>query len=229
MTIQDREMPSGIHDETISADRLLPTAITTYVYLGIIVVAFSDYRGTWRNYHSCPNCGDRSMRTQALTNVNQALTSEISARQLAQGAVKQAEARLQLVLDATPALLDTGRADGYLDYFNQRWLKYVGVSLEKLQGWAWTTVIHPGRRRRTRGQVARKLGQWRTFRGGSTRAVGGWSVSLDAPSQNAPARRGGEHRQMVWNIERHRRSEESGRSRAAYHQHDSHDGLDRSA
>jgi len=47
------------------------------------------------------------MRTQALTNVNQALTSEISARQLAQGAVKQAEARLQLVLDATPELLDT--------------------------------------------------------------------------------------------------------------------------
>jgi PAS domain S-box-containing protein len=57
---------------------------------------------------------------------------------------KQAEDRLHLVLDTTPALIHTGRPDGYLDYFNQRWLKYVGLSLEDLRGWAWTAAIHPG-------------------------------------------------------------------------------------
>jgi len=56
---------------------------------------------------------------------------------------KQAEDRLHLVLDTTPALIHTGRPDGYLDYFNQRWLKYVGLSLKDLRGWAWTAVIHP--------------------------------------------------------------------------------------
>jgi PAS domain S-box-containing protein len=61
----------------------------------------------------------------------------------AEEAVKQAEDRLRLVLDTTPALIHTGRPDGYLDYFNQPWLKYVGLPLEDLQGWAWIAVIHP--------------------------------------------------------------------------------------
>ena len=77
------------------------------------------------------------------TNDNAALGSGVFARKLAEEAVKLGDDRLRLVLDATPALIHTGRPDGYLDYFNQRWLKYVGLALEELQGWAWTAVIHP--------------------------------------------------------------------------------------
>jgi formate hydrogenlyase transcriptional activator len=33
--------------------------------------------------------------------------------------------------------------DGYLDFFNQTWLTYVGRLLEDLQGWKWTAFIHP--------------------------------------------------------------------------------------
>ncbi len=50
---------------------------------------------------------------------------------------------LQLIIDSAPALIHTGRPDGYLDFFNQTWLKYVGRSLEELQGWKWTAAIHP--------------------------------------------------------------------------------------
>jgi len=50
---------------------------------------------------------------------------------------------LQLLIDSTPGLIHTGLPDGYLDFFNQTWLKYVGRSLEDLQGWKWTTAIHP--------------------------------------------------------------------------------------
>ena len=42
-----------------------------------------------------------------------------------------------------PRLIHTGRPDGYLDFFNQTWLRYVGRSLEDLQGWKWTAFIHP--------------------------------------------------------------------------------------
>jgi PAS domain S-box-containing protein len=56
---------------------------------------------------------------------------------------KQTENGLRLVLDATPALIHTGRPDGYLDYFNQRWLEYSGLSLEDVCGWRWTNAIHP--------------------------------------------------------------------------------------
>jgi PAS domain S-box-containing protein len=50
---------------------------------------------------------------------------------------------LQLLLDSAPSLIHTGRSDGYLDFFNQTWLTYVGRSLEDMQGWNWTAVIHP--------------------------------------------------------------------------------------
>src|SRR5579862_1118636 len=50
---------------------------------------------------------------------------------------------IQLLVDSIPALIHTGRPDGYLDYFNKPWLKYFGVTLDKVVGWNWTTVIHP--------------------------------------------------------------------------------------
>jgi PAS domain S-box-containing protein len=50
---------------------------------------------------------------------------------------------LRAVIDSAPALIHTGLPDGYLDFFNQSWLTYVGRSLEDLQGWKWTDTIHP--------------------------------------------------------------------------------------
>jgi PAS domain S-box-containing protein len=56
---------------------------------------------------------------------------------------KQAEERPRLVLNTTPALIHTAQPDGSLDFFNRTWLRYVGLSLEDLQGWKWTAAIHP--------------------------------------------------------------------------------------
>jgi formate hydrogenlyase transcriptional activator len=50
---------------------------------------------------------------------------------------------LQLLVDSVPALILTALPDGSLDFFNRTGLKYVGLSLEDLQGWKWTAVIHP--------------------------------------------------------------------------------------
>ena len=70
-------------------------------------------------------------------------STDIEDRKQIETTLRQSEDHLRLVLDTTPALIHTGRSDGYLDYFNQRWLEYVGVSLEHLQGWGWTAEIHP--------------------------------------------------------------------------------------
>ncbi len=61
---------------------------------------------------------------------------------------------LRLVIDSAPALLHTALPDGYLDFFNETWLKYVGLSLHDLQGWAWTVAIHPD-------DVAAIVNKWR--------------------------------------------------------------------
>jgi PAS domain S-box-containing protein len=50
---------------------------------------------------------------------------------------------LRTVINSTPGLIHTSQPDGYLDFFNQTWLRYVGEPLERLLGWKWTTFIHP--------------------------------------------------------------------------------------
>ena len=43
---------------------------------------------------------------------------------------------LRLVIDSAPALIHTALPDGYLDFFNETWLKYVGLSLAGSAGLA---------------------------------------------------------------------------------------------
>src|SRR6266567_706856 len=45
------------------------------------------------------------------------------------------EDALRRAVDTTPALIHTGRPDGYLDYFNRGWLDFLGKSLEDVCDW----------------------------------------------------------------------------------------------
>jgi len=56
---------------------------------------------------------------------------------------KETENRIRLVVDTTPAMLYTARPDGELDFFNKRWLDYLGRSLDDIAGWSWTSAVHP--------------------------------------------------------------------------------------
>ena len=53
------------------------------------------------------------------------------------------ERELQQLVDATPSLLHSARPDGYIDFFNRGWLQLLGLQLEDVQGWRWTSAIHP--------------------------------------------------------------------------------------
>jgi PAS domain S-box-containing protein len=89
---------------------------------------------------------------------------DISERKRAEEELRRSEAlgeqRLRLVVDTTPAMLNSCRPDGYLDYVNKGWLDYFGFSLETaldradvmkmsppskadMQGSNWQPVIHP--------------------------------------------------------------------------------------
>src|ERR1700758_4535835 len=65
------------------------------------------------------------------------------------------EGRLRLVIDTAPAMLHSARPDGYVDFFNKRWLEYVGASLEDIRGWGWTHMMHPE-------DVEGVVGKWRS-------------------------------------------------------------------
>jgi PAS domain S-box-containing protein len=94
-------------------------------------------------------------RTSQLEAVNQALRKEIAERERAEEDVRRSEDHLRLVIDTTPAMIHSARPDGYLDFFNERWLEYLGVSLDDLLGWGWTNVIHPD-------DLAEVVDRWQT-------------------------------------------------------------------
>src|SRR5271157_4764696 len=68
--------------------------------------------------------------------------SKAFARRLPLEGASQAP-NLRLLIDSTPGLIHTSLPDGYLDFFNQTWLTYMGRSLQDVQGWKWTNCIHP--------------------------------------------------------------------------------------
>jgi PAS domain S-box-containing protein len=59
-----------------------------------------------------------------------------------------AEANIYALIDAIPQLVWTGRPDGSIDYYNQRWLDYTGATAEQAQEDGWMQCTHPGDRQR---------------------------------------------------------------------------------
>src|ERR1700754_955076 len=57
--------------------------------------------------------------------------------------VDDRELDLRQIFDSAPALIHAARPDGYLYFFNQTWLDFVGQPLNNLLGWKWTSWIHP--------------------------------------------------------------------------------------
>jgi PAS domain S-box-containing protein len=47
------------------------------------------------------------------------------------------------VVDALPALVWTALPDGHVDFFNQHWCEYTGLSVDEAYGPGWQTAIHP--------------------------------------------------------------------------------------
>ena len=45
--------------------------------------------------------------------------------------------------DAVPQIVWTANPDGALDYYNQHWTAYTGMSIEETLGWGWAPVLHP--------------------------------------------------------------------------------------
>jgi hypothetical protein len=49
---------------------------------------------------------------------------------------------VQFLVDSMLARVHTARPDGHLDYFNKRWLEYLGITLDDVPGWKWRAFAH---------------------------------------------------------------------------------------
>ncbi len=69
--------------------------------------------------------------------------------------LQKSEDRLRLAIDTIPALVWSARPDGSIDFVNQRWEEYTGLSLEEGLGWKWGETVHPD-------DIERFVREWRT-------------------------------------------------------------------
>src|SRR5260221_12104222 len=55
----------------------------------------------------------------------------------------QPEDQFPTIIDALPALAWRADRDGALEFLNQRWCDYTGLTSLEAQGWGWRVAVHP--------------------------------------------------------------------------------------
>jgi PAS domain S-box-containing protein len=71
------------------------------------------------------------------------IARDITERRRAQAALRASEARFRQLADAMPQIVWTARADGYFDYYNERWYQFTGFSRDAFGASSWEPIVHP--------------------------------------------------------------------------------------
>ncbi|MFI4927751.1 MAG: PAS domain-containing protein, partial [Burkholderiales bacterium] len=69
--------------------------------------------------------------------------ADISDRVLADQALRNSEVRFRTIANAMPQMLWSTLANGFHDYYNDRWYEYTGVPQGSTDGDGWNDVFHP--------------------------------------------------------------------------------------
>lgn len=56
---------------------------------------------------------------------------------------KLSQERYRNLANAIPQIVWIARTNGMVDFFNQQWFSYTGLTFERSEGWGWKKVIHP--------------------------------------------------------------------------------------
>jgi len=56
---------------------------------------------------------------------------------------KASQERYRNLANAIPHILWIAGPDGRIDFFNQQWFSYTGLTFEQSEGWGWKSAIHP--------------------------------------------------------------------------------------
>jgi PAS domain S-box-containing protein len=137
-------------------------AIVTLIMIIAAIVTSSVDRRTQADVKQVNQDLERrvSERTLQLEAANQTLRKEIAERQRAQEEVRWSEDRLRLVIDTLPALVWSKLPDGSVDFLNQRFREYTGLSEEEGLGWGWMrNAFHPEDRLEQEWRAAFEAGQ----------------------------------------------------------------------
>jgi PAS domain S-box-containing protein len=72
-----------------------------------------------------------------------AIVHDVTERVQAEEALRESGERFRQLADAMPQIVWTARPDGIVDYYNQRWYDYTGMTFEQSQDDGRASVVHP--------------------------------------------------------------------------------------
>ncbi len=132
-----RIINSGHHSKEFMRD-LWSTIATGRVWTGEVCNRAKDGAIYWMDTTIVPFLNDEGKPYQYI-----AIRSDITARKIAEEKLHESEEGFRQLADAMPQMVWTSKPDGWIDYYNQRWFDYTGMTLEAAQGWGWAPVLHP--------------------------------------------------------------------------------------
>ncbi len=72
-----------------------------------------------------------------------AIDTDITARKQSEQLMRESEQSYRQLADAMPQIVWTAKPDGNLDYYNQRWFEFTGLTVEETEKYGWAMIIHP--------------------------------------------------------------------------------------
>jgi len=70
-------------------------------------------------------------------------STDIEDRKKAEEALRTSQRKLGFIINTMPTFAWSARPDGSVDFLNERWVEYTGISAEQALDWKWTVSIHP--------------------------------------------------------------------------------------
>ncbi len=68
---------------------------------------------------------------------------DITERKRSEEALREAAERFRFMAESMPQKIFTAKPNGDVDYFNQQWTEFTGLTFEQIRDWGWLQFIHP--------------------------------------------------------------------------------------
>ena len=103
---------------------------------------FYDPKGVKRTFYVNFKCQPYREPTGLISGVL-LLGSDVTAQVLAKRELEASQRKWRDIANSMPVIVWTANADGSLQFFNDQWYRFTGLSEEQSVGYGWTSVLHP--------------------------------------------------------------------------------------